>query len=182
MSLPSQPAGKLTVKEISALSIMGALIFAAKIALAALPNVNINSLLIILTAVFFGWKVLYSVGVYIMLEGLVFGFGLWWFCYWYLWPILAVIAVLMRKNQSALIWAVVAGVFGLCFGALCSIPYFFIGGWEMALSYWISGIPFDLIHCGGNFILTLVLYKPLYKAMDSILNKKASPASVRRDR
>lgn len=171
MNSHSQPAGKLTAKEISALSIMGALIFAAKIALAALPNVNINSVLIILTSVFFGWKALYSVAVYIMLEGLTFGFGMWWLCYWYLWPILCITAVLMRKNDSALIWAVVAGVFGLCFGVLCSIPYLFIGGWEMAFSYWVSGIPFDLIHCGGNFVFTLVLYKPLYKAMNTILNK-----------
>ncbi len=173
MSSLSPQAGKLSAKEISALSIMGALMFAAKIALAALPNVNMNALLIILTAVFFGWKALYSVVVYIMLEGLVFGFGLWWFCYWYLWPILTVAAIMMRKTDSALGWAVVAGIFGLCFGALCSIPYFFIGGGAMALSYWVSGIPFDLIHCGGNFVFTLVLYKPLYKAMDSILNKKS---------
>ncbi len=171
MSSLSKPAGKLNAKEISALSIMGALIFGAKMALAALPNVNINAVLIILTSVFFGWKALYAVGVYIMLEGLVFGFGMWWFCYWYLWPLLTAIAVLMRKNNSAVIWAVVAGIFGLSFGALCSIPFLFIGGWEMALSYWVSGIPFDLAHCAGNFVFTLVLYKPLYKALNSILRK-----------
>ena len=148
---------------------MGAAIFAAKIALAALPNVNINCVLIILTAVFFGWKVMYAVAVYIMLEGLCFGFGLWWLCYWYLWPGLATAAVLLRKNESVLIWAAVAGCFGICFGALCSIPYLFIGGWEMAFSYWLSGIPFDLIHCFGNFIFTLVLYKPLYSLMSKLL-------------
>lgn len=84
MSSPSPQAGKLSIKEISALSIIGALIFAAKVAMAALPNISLNALLIILTAVFFGWKALYAVGVYVMLEGLVFGFGLWWLCYWYL--------------------------------------------------------------------------------------------------
>ncbi len=170
-NLPSKQAGKLTAKEISALSVMGALIFAAKMALVALPNVNINCVLIILTAVFFGWKALYSVAIYIMLEGLVFGFGMWWFCYWYLWPIITVIAVIMRKNDSAVIWAVIAGIFGLSFGALCSIPYLFIGGWEMAFSYWVSGIPFDVIHCCGNFVFTLVLYKPLYKVMNSLINR-----------
>ena len=100
MSSPSPQAGKLSIKEISALSIIGALIFAAKMAMAALPNISLNALLIILTAVFFGWKALYAVGVYVMLEGLVFGFGLWWLCYWYLWPLLAALAVLMRKNDS----------------------------------------------------------------------------------
>ena len=42
---------------------MGALMFALKMALVALPNVNMNALIIILTAVFFGWRVLYSVAV-----------------------------------------------------------------------------------------------------------------------
>lgn len=97
---------------------------------------------------------------------------MWWFCYWYLWPILGIAAVLMRKNDSSLVWATVAAVHGLIFGALCSIPYLFIGGWTMALSYWVSGIPFDLIHCGGNFVMTLVLYKPLKKGMEYALHGK----------
>lgn len=171
MNSPSPRAGKLNARELCVLSLMGALIFAAKLALASIPNVSLNALLIILTAVFFGWRALYSVGVYIMLEGLVFGFGMWWWSYWYLWPLLTVLAVLLRRCRSALIWAVFAGIFGMCFGALCSIPYLFIGGWELAFSYWISGIPFDLAHCAGNFVSTLILFKPLCAVMDKLLNK-----------
>lgn len=169
MNSPSRPAGKLSAKELCVLSLMGALIFGAKLALASVPNVSLNALLIIITAVFFGWRAMYSVGVYIMLEGLVFGFGIWWWSYWYLWPALTAAAVLMRACRSPLIWAVTAGVFGLCFGALCAIPYLFIGGWEMAFSYWISGIPFDLIHCAGNFVSTLVLFAPLCSLMEKLM-------------
>ena len=43
----------------------------------------------------------------------------------------------------------------------------------MALSYWVSGITFDLVHCAGNFVFTLTLYKPLYKVMEKILGKPA---------
>ena len=49
------------------------------------------------------------------------------------------------------------------------IPYLFIGGWALALSYWVSGLSFDLIHCGGNFVLTLTLFKPLYRVMDKLM-------------
>ncbi len=150
---------------------MGALIFGTKMALVSIPNVHLNAVLIILTAVFFGWKVLYSVAVYIMLEGLVFGFGMWWACYWYLWPILAITAVLLRKVRSSFIWALVAGIHGLSFGALCSVPFIFISGWRTALAYWINGIPFDITHCVGNFVVTLLLFKPLYTAMSSILGR-----------
>ena len=58
-------------------------------------------------------------------------------------------------------WAALAGAFGLSFGFLCAIPYFFIGGPAGGVSYWISGIPFDLVHCASNTLLTLVLWKPL---------------------
>lgn len=144
--------------------------FVTKAVMAALPNIHLNALLIILTVCAFGLKALYSIVVYIMLEGLVFGFGLWWLSYLYIWPIFAFAALAFRKNDSALVWAVIAAVFGLCFGALCSIPYFFMGGPEMAFSYWISGIPFDLSHCAGNFLITLVLYKPLSNIMGKLLN------------
>lgn len=99
----------------------------------------------------------------------MYGFSIWWISYVYAWPLFAAVCVLMRRNESAFIWGVAAGIFGLCFGGLCAVPYLFMGGWQMALSYWVSGIPFDLMHCAGNFVLTLVLFKPLYRAMHAAL-------------
>lgn len=170
MSSPSRSAGN--TREIALLSLMGALIFATKFALVSLPNINLNSLLIILTVVFFGWKAFYSVGVYIMLEGLIFGFGVWWFSYLFVWPVIVVVAMLFRKNESPVLWAVIAGTYGLCFGPLMYIPYFFInGGWEMYFAMWVNGIPFDLVHCVGNFVLTLVLYRPLHTLLTRLVKK-----------
>lgn len=150
---------------------MGALMLGTKLALAALPNIHLNAVIIILAAVFFGWKAMYAIGVYVLLEGVVFGFGIWWISYLYIWPLLCAVCVLMRHCDSALIWAVVAAVHGLLFGALCSLPYFFIGGWSMAFSYWAAGLGFDLAHCAGNLVLTLVLYRPLKKAMELVANR-----------
>lgn len=159
---------------------MGALIFAAKEALYALPNINLNAVLIILTTVFFGWKAMYSVAVYVLLEGAINnanGFMLWWIGYLYVWPLLVCVTMLFRKNDSALIWAVIAAVYGLVFGPLMYLEYLAINnGWEMFFAMWVSGIPFDLIHCAGNFVTTLVLYKPLYRAMDRLL-KGRPPAA-----
>ena len=173
MSSPSRSAGKLSAREICVLALMAALIFGTKVALASLPNINLNSVLIILTVVFFGWKALYTVYIYVLLEGLVFGFSIWWVGYLYVWAVLVIAAMLLRKNDSALIWAVVAGVFGLIFGPLMYLEYFAInGGWEMFFAMWVAGIPYDLTHCIGNFVFTLVLYRPLYRVIDAILNKK----------
>ena len=156
------------------LALMAALIFASKVALASLPNININSVLIILTVVFFGWKALYTVYVYVLLEGLVFGFSVWWYGYLYVWALLVAAAMLLRKNDSALIWAVVAGVFGLVFGPLMYLEWFAInGGWEGFFAMWVAGIPYDLTHCGGNFVFTLALYRPLYRVMEKFLGTPA---------
>lgn len=166
MSSPSRQAGnRLSARELCVLALMGALMFASKFALASLPNVNLNTLLIILAAVFFGWKAMYAVGVYVMLEGLVFGFSLWWFSYLYAWPAVAAVMVMFRKNRSPLLWAVLAGICGLCFGPLMYLLYFAVNGWHMVFAMWAAGIPYDLIHCGSNFILTLILYRPLYQVM-----------------
>ena len=174
MNSPTRPQPKLTPREICVLALMAALIFGTKVALAGIPNVNLNSVLIILTVVFFGWKALYAVYVYVLLEGLVFGFSIWWFGYLYVWDVLVIAAMLLRKNDSALIWAVTAGIFGLIFGPLMYLEYFAInGGWEMFFAMWVAGIPYDLTHCISNFVLTLVLFRPLYRVIDAILNKKA---------
>ncbi len=170
MNSRSQRAGKpLSARELCLLALMGALIFAAKFALAALPNVNLNTLLIILTVIFFGARAFYAVGVYVLLEGLVFGFTLWWFSYLYAWPVVTLVLLCFRKNDSTLVWAVLAGLVGLLFGPLMYILYFIVNGWHLVLSMWIAGIPYDLIHGVSNFVLTLALYRPLRRVMERYL-------------
>ena len=112
----SSSASKPSLRELCLLSLLGALMLALQVAASGLPNIHFTAPVIIITAIFFGWKSLYAIFVFIMLEGLVWGFGLWWICYWYLWPLLAVPAVLMRNERSPLFWAVIAAVHGLFFG------------------------------------------------------------------
>lgn len=167
----SSSATKLSVRELCILSLLGALMLALQVAASGLPNIHLTAPIIIIAAVFFGWKSLYAIAVFIMLEGLVWGFGLWWACYWYLWPSLAIPAIIMRRNRSAFIWAFVAAIHGLLFGLLYALAYYFVGGFEMVLAKWVSGIPFDLAHCVGNFVLTLLLFEPLYKAFSKALKQ-----------
>ena len=167
----SSSATKLSVRELCILSLLGALMLALQVAASGLPNIHLTAPIIIIAAVFFGWKSLYAIAVFIMLEGLVWGFGLWWACYWYLWPSLAIPAIIMRRNRSAFIWAFVAAIHGLLFGLLYALAYYFVGGLEMVLAKWVSGIPFDLAHCAGNFVLTLLLFEPLYKAFSKALKQ-----------
>ena len=149
-----------TAREIAVLGLLSALLFGAKMAMAPLPNIEPVSLLIIVYAAVLGLRALVPVYVYALLEILTWGFGYWSACYLYVWAVLALAALALRRMESPLGWAALSGAFGLCFGALCSLTYWVAGGWAYALSWWISGIPFDLLHGAGNFAMALALFKP----------------------
>ena len=148
--------------------VLGALTFALQVVMSGLPNIEPVSLLVMLFAVTFGWKCLYPVYVFVVMEILFYGFSTWNIYYLYVWAILAVAAILLRKMEPTLGWALVSAVFGLAFGALCGIVDVFVGGVEYAAAKWVSGIPFDLLHCGGNFVITLILWKPLRRLMGKL--------------
>lgn len=140
---------------------LGALYYAVQVALAPLPNIELVSVLILVTTLTFGVQTLFPVYVFIILEGLTYGFGVWWCVYLYVWPVLCVVVLLLQKHGSWWLWCAVLALFGLSFGFLCSIPYLFIGGPGMMFAWWVNGLPFDLMHCAGNLAAGIVLYKPL---------------------
>lgn len=170
----AEPGGRLTLAEAALFGVLGGLTFALKLALAALPNIEPVSLMVMLFAVTFGRKALCPIYTYVLLEILVYGLGLWNINYLYIWAVLAAGAWFMRRETHPLAWALLSGGFGLMFGLLCAPVDVFIGGWGYALARWASGIPFDLLHCAGNFAIALGLFAPLrrlmarlYQAMES---------------
>ncbi len=161
----------LTLGEVVLFGILGALTFALQVVMGPLPNIEPVSLLVLLYGAVFGWKSLYSVYVFVAMEILFYGVGLWNMNYLYVWAILAALGVLLRKTQGRLPWAILSGAFGLSFGALCGIVDIFIGGWGYAVTKWISGIPFDLLHCGGNFVIALVMFEPLRGQLQQLYDR-----------
>ena len=162
---------KLAIREITLYAMLGAMTFGAKYVMSWLPNIEPVSLMVMLFAVLFGIKCLYPVYIYVMLEILFYGFGLWNVNYLYVWPLLACASCLLRQMKHPLAWALLSGVFGLLFGALCAPVDVFLGGWGYAVSKWVSGIPFDLTHCVGNFVIALLLFVPLRTLMEKLYNR-----------
>lgn len=156
---------KSAVYDLTMIGVMTAALEAGKLALSFLPNVEIVTLLIILYTLCFGRKVFYAIAAFILLEGFLYGFGLWFVMYLYTWPLLALITYLFRKKAGVLFVSILSAFFGLFFGALCAVPYLFISGVRGAFVWWTAGIPYDIVHCISNFILAFVLFKPLKEAM-----------------
>lgn len=159
---------KISVKDIALIGMMVAIIEACKFALAALPNIELTSFWIIIFTLMFRKRIFVVIPVFIIIEGLVFGFNIWWFMYLYVWPLLAIVTFIFHKNKSVIVWSIISGIFGLLFGFMCSFVHLVIGGPTTAFTWWISGIPWDVVHGVSNFIIMLVLYHPITKVMNKV--------------
>lgn len=177
-----QKKAKITIKDIALIGVMTAVIEVSKTALSFLPNIELVTFWIILFTLFFEWRILFVIPVFILIEGSIYGFGIWWVMYLYLWPMLAGLAYLFRKQQSVWFWSILSSLFGLLFGLFCAIPYVIIGaagngiraGLYAGFTWWVSGIPLDIVHGVGNFAIMLVLYKPVRSMMEKIKKGQAN--------
>lgn len=137
-----------------------------------LPNIEPVSLFVMLFAVVFGWKALYPIYLYVLMEILLYGVNFWNINYLYIWTILAMAAMLMRRLQNPIWWALLSGLFGLAFGLLCSPVYMVVGGSvSYGIRWWLSGLAFDIPHAIGNFVIALVLFYPMRKLLQKLYTK-----------
>lgn len=160
-----------SVKEIATIGMMAAILESVKIALQAVPNVELVTLLIILFTLYLGPKTLIAVWAFVGMECVIYGLGLWTIMYVYIWPILVLLTLLLQKfipSKAYWPYVILSTMFGLFFGAFCSIPYFFIGGVHMMFTWWVSGIPYDILHGISNGVLCAILFIPLNNALNRI--------------
>ena len=161
----------MPVRKITRIALLSAILYVSKVALEFLPNVELVSLLTVLYTLVFGKEAFLIVTVFNLFELIQWGFGTWWVSYLYVWPLLVLITLLLKRviKEEILIWSVVSGLFGLIFGSLFAIVYLPVDP-AYALAYWISGLPWDVWHGVCNFVLMLVIGKPLYLLLKKIKN------------
>jgi len=162
---------RLKTKDLCLFAVLGALTFAAKFAMAGLPNMEPVSLFVMAFAVTFGKKAVYPIGIYILLEYLFYGLHLWSINYLYIWFILAFAAWKLRGMEERFGWGVLSGFFGLLFGFFCVPVMIAVGGVSYAFAWWASGIPFDLAHAASNFALAFVLFLPLRRLLERLYHR-----------
>lgn len=158
----------LLARDVAIMGMMVCTMEVGKLALSMVPNVEVVSFLIILYTIYFGRKTIYGVVAFVLIECAIWGLGPWTFMYLYIWPLLSIVAYLFRKVDSKWFWSVFSAVFGLLFGPLCSLTYLVTGGPYMAFTWWIAGIPWDILHGVANFVIMTVLYTPMVRLMKRI--------------
>lgn len=159
----------MPVQKITRIALLSAILYVSKIALEMLPNVELVSVLIIIYTLVFGAETFWIITVFNLFELIQWGFGSWWISYLYVWSLLCLCVLLLKKiiKEEFLIWSVVSGCFGLLFGSLFAIAYLPVDP-SYALAYWISGLMWDVWHGVWNFILMFVLGKPLYRLLSKL--------------
>ncbi len=158
----------MRIRDIVLIGLLSAATTAGKLALSFVPNVEIVTLFFILFAVVLGMKrSLFIAVIFITTDILIYGFSTWVLGYYLVWPLLVIIAsVLRKKTSSEYAYAALGGLFGLFFGLFFAITESFFYGPAYGLAYWVNGLTFDLVHGVSNFIIVLLMFKPLRNMLD----------------
>ena len=79
---------KLSTRELTIFSMLGALMYASKILMEVAPNIHLLSMLTIVFTVVYRKKALYPIYTFVLLNGVFSGFSTWWIPYLYIWTVL----------------------------------------------------------------------------------------------
>ena len=152
------------VRTFCLVAMMAAVLESGKLVLSSIANVEVVTLLLIVFTKSFGARLtLPAAVIFILVETVWWGFGIWVISYFLVWPLLILVTSAIR-SQETMPYVLLSAGFGLAFGALCAMVTLVIGGPAMAFSWWAAGIPYDIVHCISNGLLAFFLMKPLLKA------------------
>ncbi len=153
-------------QKVALVGIMAATVECGKLVLAAIPNVEVVTLLIALYGYVFGYLGALASVIFVCIEPLVWGFGSWMLSYFIYWPLVAIVFWLLGvtrvKNRFALTG--IAVTLTAFFGVLTSAVDvgFFMGKFDGFLYrfsiMYMRGIPFYVTEIVCNAVLFLSIF------------------------
>lgn len=154
--------------------------YASKVIMEFLPNIHLIGVFVVASTVVYRKKALYPIYIFVVLTGLLNGFGTWWIPYLYIWTVLWAVVMLLPKEMSpkkaTVVYAITCGLHGLFYGTLYA-PFqaiFYNLDWKGTLTWIATGLPFDAIHCAGNLVAGFILIMPiiaLLKGAEKLIRK-----------
>ena len=185
--LKKDKPGLSPVKRIAIVGIMAATVECAKLALAALPNIEVVSLLLAVYGFVFGDLGILAAFVFCAIEPMIWGFGPWVISYFLYWPLIPFVFSLLSKRKGEknlsevkktikipLVPTATIFAMTLWFGILTSLVDvgLFTGNfdrffWRFGV-YYIRGIAFYIMHVVSNVIIFAFSFEPLSRAFHKI--------------
>ncbi len=149
----------MTVRELAIFGLLGAVMYASKILMEALPNIHLLGVFTIALTLVYRRRALYPIYAYVFINGLFAGFSLWWIPYLYVWTVLWAAAMLLPRDTvekgRVIPCMLLCGLHGLLFGTLYAPAQAVMFGLDFKgmIAWIIAGLPWDAVHCAANFTL-----------------------------
>lgn len=154
---------KLTIREMTVFSMLGAIMYASKVIMEIAPNVHLLGAFIVAFTVVYRKKALYPIYIFIFLTGLFNGFNAWWIPYLYIWTVLwAAVMLLPRKLPKMwqpIVYILVSAAHGFLYGTLYAPAQAVMFGlnFEGTIAWIVAGLPWDAIHGVSNFFCGILI-------------------------
>ena len=154
---------KLSVRETVIFGMLGAVMYASKIIMEAIPNVHLLGVFTIAFTIVYRRKALYPIYTYVLINGILSGFSTWWIPYLYLWTVLWGVTMLLPKKMpgkiKAIVYMIVNACHGFLFGTLYAPAQAILFGlsFDGMVAWIIAGLPFDFIHGVSNFFCGMLI-------------------------
>ncbi len=149
--------------DILVFTMLGVIMLLSKLLMEALPNFHLLGTLITAYTIVYRKDALKPIYIFVLLSGLVYGFGLWWIPYLYIWAILWGMIMLLPKNMkpkvAVPVYMIVSGLHGILYGTLYAPAQALIWGYDFKtmLAWIVAGFSFDIMHCVGNVVLGILI-------------------------
>lgn len=154
------------VRQLARLGLMVAVLEVSKLALAAIPNIELVSFWVILFTLWIGWRSLYAIYGFVLLEGILYGVHFWWIAYLYVWTILAALTQLLHKQTGAALLGHVIRLVWFIFRRAVRNPLCSGGYIKRRIVEWFSGRLF-LVDC-RHPLRFAALRRQLYHHADTV--------------
>lgn len=162
------------IREICIFAMLGAMMFASKIALEWAPNIHALGMFTMVFAIVYRAKGLIPIYIYATILCVYYGFAPWCIIHFYVWTVLWALTMLIPRKLPvpvrAVVYPAVCGLHGLLYGTLCAftqVPIYYNSfALQKMVAYIASGLYWDMIHAIGNIgfgLLVLPLSSLLFK-------------------
>lgn len=174
---------RLSAKKIALVAVMTATVEGAKLALAAIPNVEAVTLLCAAYGYVFGGLGMLATSLFVVIEALVWGVNTWVLSYVIHWNGVCLIFWILAKRgvKNRIVTTAAAVLLTIWFGVLTSlVDIGLFGGtytdfpYRFAV-YYMRGIVFYIVQTVCNLLLFPVAFQPLVKVLEKAKNKFVAP-------
>ncbi|WP_211274935.1 ECF transporter S component [Bacillus marinisedimentorum] len=164
------------LRSIALLAMLTALAVVSRNAFAFLPNIQPTTDIILITTLLMGIRFgLTNAMLTVLLSNLTLGMGTWTISQLIAYAVVVLVTgVFIRPVFEKMpLWAmaIYAGAAGLLYGFIISLAQAPIFGFDKLIPYYLAGLPFDLMHAGGNAVVYFVLGPILVPLLERLLMK-----------